>query len=281
MQGPSVHIDSIPVGGGAPLALIAGPCVLEDLDHAKRHASAIQAICSEAAIPFVFKASFDKANRTSLSSYRGPGLETGLRWLEAVRKEIDGPVLTDVHEAAQCGPAAEVVDVLQIPAFLCRQTDLLVAAAATGKPVNIKKAQFLAPEDMLHPLTKVRDSGNTKVLLTERGTSFGYHGLVVDFTGLGTMRAFGSPIVFDATHAVQRPGGAGTTTGGDRRFVEPLARAAVAIGVDALFMEVHEDPDAAPSDGPNMVRLEDLSGILARLLALDATRRGLESPASR
>ena len=270
-----MKLASIPIGNGAPLVLIAGPCVLESLEHTQRHAASIQAICARVGIPFVFKASFDKANRSSLKSYRGPGLETGLAWLERARSELDGPVLTDVHEAAQCAPAAEVVDVLQVPAFLCRQTDLLVAAAKTGKPVNIKKAQFLAPGDMRLPLAKVRESGNESVLLTERGTSFGYHRLVVDFTGLEIMRAFAAPLVFDATHAVQRPGGAGDRSGGDRSMVEPLARAALAIGVDALFLEVHENPDEAPSDGPNMIPLAELEALLTRLLGFDATQRAI------
>lgn len=272
-----VTIGALRIGAGAPLALIAGPCVLEDLDHAERHAQAIAEICRAREVPFIFKASFDKANRTSIASYRGPGIDVGLRWLETVRQRVGCPVLTDVHEAGQCAPAAEVVDVLQIPAFLCRQTDLLVAAAATGKPVNIKKAQFLAPQDMAHPVRKIRESGGAdgSVMITERGTSFGYHGLVVDMAGLHTMRAHGVPIVFDATHSVQRPGGAGDRTGGDRSLVEPLARAAVAIGVDALFTEVHEDPDNAPSDGPNMIRLDSLASMLDRVLTIEAARRAI------
>ena len=262
--------STVAIGAGAELALIAGPCVLEDLDHALRHAEALREICANIGLAFVFKASFDKANRTSISAYRGPGLETGLDWLGKVRAELGVPVLTDVHEAGQCSAAAEVVDILQIPAFLCRQTDLLVAAAATGKPVNIKKAQFLAAADMRHPIEKVRGSGNDLVLVTERGSSFGYHNLVVDFRGLVAMRDFGAPVVFDATHSVQSPGGAGDRTGGDRSMVAPLARAAVAVGVDALFMEVHEDPDRAPSDGPNMLRLAELPALLDELHALHA-----------
>ncbi len=266
----AVTVGPVRFGKDAPLALIAGPCVLESRDHAMRHAEAISVICKRLEVPFVFKASFDKANRTSLHSYRGPGLDEGLAWLGAVRSELDLPVLTDVHEPSQCAPAAEVVDILQIPAFLCRQTDLLRAAAATDSAINIKKAQFLAPEDMRHPIAKVRESGSERVLVTERGTSFGYHGLVVDFTGLVTMRRFGAPVIFDATHSVQRPSGAGDTTGGDRTMVAPLARAAVAVGVDGLFMEVHEDPDAAPSDGPNMLPLSELEPLLQTLLRIRA-----------
>ncbi len=261
-----VQVGSLKVGGGGPLVILAGPCVLEDLDHALRHAEAIGEVCDRLSLPFVFKASFDKANRTSLDAYRGPGMQRGLEWLAKVRERTGRPVVTDIHEPSQAAPVAEVADLLQIPAFLCRQTDLLVAAAQTGKPVNIKKGQFLSPGDMRHPLRKVVDSGNSQVLLTERGTSFGYNRLVVDFTGLVEMRAWGTPLVFDATHSVQRPGGAGGSTSGDRSMVPPLARAAVAVGVDALFLEVHEDPDKAPSDGPNMLRLADLEDLLADLL---------------
>ncbi len=261
-----VQVGAVSIGGGGPLAILAGPCVLEDLDHALRHAEAIGEICDRLSLPFVFKASFDKANRTSLDAYRGPGLQKGLEWLAQVKERTGRPIVTDIHEPSQATPVAEVADLLQIPAFLCRQTDLLVAAAQTGKPVNIKKGQFLSPGDMRHPLRKVVDSGNPQVLLTERGTSFGYNRLVVDFTGLVEMRAWGAPLVFDATHSVQRPGGAGGSTSGDRSMVPPLARAAVAVGIDALFLEVHEDPDKAPSDGPNMLRLADLEDLLADLL---------------
>jgi 2-dehydro-3-deoxyphosphooctonate aldolase (KDO 8-P synthase) len=261
-----VQVGSHKIGGGEPLAILAGPCVLEDLDHAIRHAEAIGEICDRLSLPFVFKASFDKANRTSLDAYRGPGMKQGLEWLAEIKERTGRSVVTDIHEASQAEPVAEVVDLLQIPAFLCRQTDLLVAAAQTGKPVNIKKGQFLSPADMRHPLRKVVESGNAQVLLTERGTSFGYNRLVVDFTGLVEMREWGTPIVFDATHAVQRPGGAGGSTSGDRKMVPPLARAAVAVGVDALFLEVHENPDKAPSDGPNMLRLADLEGLLLDLI---------------
>jgi 2-dehydro-3-deoxyphosphooctonate aldolase (KDO 8-P synthase) len=281
---PPVPVGSAPVipvtfGGGAPLAVIAGPCVLESREHALRHAAAIAALCRRLEVPCVFKSSFDKANRTSIQSFRGPGLDKGLSWLGDVRREVGVPVLTDVHEVAQCAPAGEVVDVLQIPAFLCRQTDLLVAAAHTGKPVNVKKGQFVAPDDMRHAVAKVRDSGNPHVILTERGTSFGYHALVVDFAGLWALRQLGAPVVFDATHSVQRPGGAGDRTGGDRRLVGPLLRAACAVGVDGVFLEVHEDPDHAPSDGPNMVRLDDLEALLRDALRIDRARRdALRSP---
>lgn len=230
-----------------------------------RHAEAVTNMARAANVPVVFKSSFDKANRTSGAAFRGPGMDEGLAILAEVKNTFDVPVLTDVHEAAQCAAVGEVVDCLQIPAFLCRQTDLLVAAAATGKVVNVKKGQFLAPEDTKNIITKVQEAGNPNVMLTERGSSFGYRTLVVDFAGFPTMRSFGQPLIFDATHSVQRPGGAGTSTGGDRTKVPFLARAAVACGVDGLFMEVHEDPDNAPSDGPNMLRLEQLPGVLAQL----------------
>ncbi|MGE3171872.1 MAG: 3-deoxy-8-phosphooctulonate synthase [Planctomycetota bacterium] len=255
-------------GGGRPFALIAGPCVIEGRDHTLRHAEAIAAACRARSIELVFKSSFDKANRTSGRSFRGAGLDDGLAVLAAVREQLGLPVLTDVHDPAQCAPAGEVVDCLQIPAFLCRQTDLLLAAAATGKTVNVKKGQFLAPEDVGNVLQKVTSTGNDKAMITERGASFGYRTLVVDFAGFPTMRAFGQPLVFDATHSVQRPGATGTSTGGDRTKVPYLARAAVACGVDGLFLEVHEDPDHAPSDGPNMVVLEQLPALLDELLRI-------------
>ncbi len=260
----SVSVGAVTFGGGSPFALIAGPCVIENREHSLRHAAALRDICSAASVPLVFKSSYDKANRTSLSAYRGPGLEEGLQILADVRRELDVPVLTDVHTEAQARAAGEVVDVLQIPAFLCRQTDLLLAAAGTGKTVNVKKGQFLAPEDMVNVVDKLR-SETDKILLTDRGTSFGYRTLIVDFAGFPTMRASGLPLVFDATHAVQRPGGKGASTGGDRTKVPYLARAAVACGVDGLFMEVHEDPDNAPSDGPNMLRLDSLGDLLEEL----------------
>ena len=267
-----VPVGDVLFGGGRPFALIAGPCVIESRDHCLRHAEALQRICAQARVPLVFKCSFDKANRTSGGSFRGLGMEEGLAVLAAVKKQLGLPVLTDVHERQQCAPCAEVVDCLQIPAFLCRQTDLLLAAAATGRAVNVKKGQFLAPEDVGNVLEKVRASGNPNVMITERGATFGYRTLVVDFAGFPTMRAFGQPLVFDGTHSVQRPGGAGATTAGDRTKVPYLCRAAVACGIDGLFLEVHEDPDHAPSDGPNMLRLSDLPELLRELTAIQAAR---------
>ena len=267
-----VRVGNVAFGGGRPFALIAGPCVIESRDHCLRHAAALQTACATAGVPLVFKSSFDKANRTSGKAFRGLGVDDGLAVLAAVKRELGLPVLTDVHEIGQCAPCGEVVDCLQIPAFLCRQTDLLLAAAATGRAVNVKKGQFLAPEDVGNVLAKVLDAGNPNALITERGTSFGYRTLVVDFAGFPTMRGFGQPLVFDATHSVQRPGGAGTSTGGDRTKVPYLARAAVACGVDGLFLEVHEDPDHAPSDGPNMLRLADLPALLRDLQRLQAAR---------
>jgi 2-dehydro-3-deoxyphosphooctonate aldolase (KDO 8-P synthase) len=264
-----VQVGNVRFGGGNPFALIAGPCVIESRDHTLRHAAALQRICTELQVPLVFKSSFDKANRTSGKAFRGPGLDEGLSILATVKRELGLPVLTDVHEREQCAAVGEVVDCLQIPAFLSRQTDLLLAAAATGRAVNIKKGQFMAPEDTSNVLGKVVASGNPNVMITERGVSFGYRTLVVDFTGFPTMRSYGQPLVFDATHAVQRPGGAGTATGGDRSKVPYLARAAVACGVDGLFMEVHENPDQAPSDGPNMLRLDELAPLLRQLRAIE------------
>ena len=268
-----VRIGTVPFGGGRPFALIAGPCVIESRDHCLRHAEALQKACATAKVPLVFKCSFDKANRTSGAAFRGPGMDGGLAILAEVKRELGLPVLTDVHAHDQCAATGEVVDCLQIPAFLCRQTDLLLAAAATGRTVNVKKGQFLAPEDVGNVLGKIVQSGNPNVMITERGVTFGYRTLVVDFTGFPTMRAFGQPLVFDATHSVQRPGGAGASTGGDRTKVPYLARAAVACGVDGLFLEVHEDPDHAPSDGPNMLRLGDLPALLRDLTRIqDALR---------
>jgi len=268
-----VRVGDVPFGDGQGFSLIAGPCVIEGRDHLLRHAEAIVTACRAAAVPVVFKSSFDKANRTSGGAFRGPGIDEGLALLAEVKREFDVPVLTDVHEAGQCARVAEVVDCLQIPAFLCRQTDLLLAAAATGRVVNVKKGQFLAPEDTGNIVTKLRDAGTSDVMLTERGTSFGYRTLIVDFAGFPTMRAHGQPLIFDATHSVQRPGGAGTSTGGDRTKVPFLARAAVACGVDGLFMEVHEDPDRAPSDGPNMLRMETLAPLLAQLRRVEEAAR--------
>ncbi len=264
----SVQVAGRTLGAGE-LFLLAGPCVLETPELALSIAGRLAEIAAERGVPLVFKASFDKANRTSLSSGRGPGLEQGLDWLARVREETGLPVLTDVHLPEQCSRVGEVVDVLQIPAFLCRQTDLLQAAAETGRAVNIKKGQFLAPWDMKHAVQKCRESGNQNCIVTERGTSFGYGRLVVDMGGLPDLAASGAPVVFDATHSVQRPGSGDGTTGGDRSLVPTLARAAVATGfVDGLFFEVHPDPDSSPSDGPNMVRLDAFAGVLDEILAI-------------
>ena len=245
--------------------LIAGPCVIESEEQVLFIAAQLKAITDELGIPFTFKASFDKANRTSIQGFRGPGIEEGLRILQKVKDTYGLPICTDIHEAWQAEPAAKVCDILQIPAFLCRQTDLLVAAAKTGKCINIKKAQFLAPWDMGNCLNKVRQSGNDNVMLCERGTSFGYNTLVVDMTGLRVMKDMGVPVIFDATHSVQKPGGNGTSTGGNRQYVEYLAKAAIAVGVDGLFMETHPDPDNAKSDGPNMVPLGEMKELLMKL----------------
>ena len=246
-------------------SLIAGPCVIESEELVMTVASRMQEITEELGIPFTFKASFDKANRTSIHSFRGPGLDEGLGILKEVKEAFDLPVCTDIHEPWQAEKAAEVCDILQIPAFLCRQTDLLVAAAKTGKIINIKKAQFLAPWDMKNCVEKVRENGNEQVMLCERGTTFGYNNLIVDMTGLRVMKEFGVPVIFDATHSVQKPGGNGTSTGGNRKYVEYLAKAAIAVGVDGLFMETHPNPDNALSDGPNMVPLGDMKDMLKKL----------------
>ncbi|MEO0650250.1 MAG: 3-deoxy-8-phosphooctulonate synthase [Planctomycetota bacterium] len=271
---PSITLGSQPLGGGEPF-LIAGPCVLERLDLALEIATRLAEIAGERGLRLIFKASYDKANRTSIRSGRGPGTEQGLEWLAEVRERTGLPVLTDVHAHDQCARAAEAVDVLQIPAFLCRQTDLLIAAAETGRVVNVKKGQFLAPWDMQHVVAKLTDSGNPNVLVTERGSSFGYGRLVVDMSGFADLDLAGMPVVFDATHSVQRPGGADGRTGGDRSLVPDLARAAVATGrVDGLFFEVHPDPDSSPSDGPNMVRLDDFPAVVDSVLAVHAAVHG-------
>ncbi len=261
-------MDGVRIGGGNPLVIIAGPCVVEDERTLLRTGERLLAICHRAGFPLIFKASFDKANRTSHRSYRGPGLTEGLRLLATVKQRLDLPVLSDVHEREQVPVAAEVLDVLQIPAFLCRQTDLLLAAGRTGKPVNVKKGQFVAPGDMQHAVDKIRSTGNTQVLLTERGSSFGYHNLVVDMRSLPIMRRLGVPVVFDGTHSVQLPGGAGGASGGEREFVAPLVRAAVAAGCDALFLEVHPDPERARSDGATMLPLRALPGLLRDVRAI-------------
>lgn len=264
-----VTIGSIIIGAGHPLALIGGPCAIEGEGFMLDLAVQLRDITAKAGVPFIFKSSYDKANRTSIRSYRGPGLQAGLEILQKVKESVGVPVLSDVHAVEEVEPASEVLDVLQIPAFLCRQTDLVVAAAQTGKPVNVKKGQFLAPWDAQNIVEKIRSTGNEAVLLTERGVSFGYNNLVADMRSLVVLRSFGVPVVFDATHSVQLPGGAGTASSGQREFVPYLARAAVATGCDALFMEIHPDPDRAPSDGPNMLRLDDLPALLAQVTEID------------
>lgn len=264
-----VKIGSVAFGGGAPLALIAGPCVIEDEDLALKIAEQIAVIGKKLNIGVVFKASFDKANRTSVQSYRGPGIEKGLQILANIKKNTGMPVLTDIHLPEQAEVVAEVVDVLQIPAFLCRQTDILVAAGKTGLPVNIKKGQFMSPADMKQAVLKVESTGNTKVLLTERGSSFGYNNLVVDMRGMDIMKKIGTPVVFDATHSVQIPGGQGTSSGGERQFVPLLSKAAVAAGADAVFMEVHPSPDNALCDGANSWPLGELEELLIRLMRIN------------
>ena len=276
---PVVRVGSVEIGNTKPLSIIAGPCALESRDHALEMASALKEITAKAGVGFVYKTSFDKANRTSANSVRGLGIELALPIFAEIRERIGVPVLTDVHEREQCAPVAEAVDVLQIPAFLCRQTDLLVAAAETGRVVNVKKGQFLAPWDMKNVVAKVTGAGNPNVLVTERGVSFGYNTLVSDMRALPILASLGAPVVFDATHSVQQPGGQGTSSGGERDMVPVLARAAVAIGVATVFMETHQDPDRAPSDGPNMLKLKDLPALLAELVELDriAKRRAARS----
>lgn len=266
-------IGSVKMGGGRPLVLIAGPCVIESEDASLRHAERLMTICNGLGISFIFKSSYDKANRTSVNSFRGPGMDEGLRILAKVKDSLGIPVLSDIHSIEQVVPAAQVLDVLQIPAFLCRQTDLLIAAAKTGKVVNVKKGQFLAPWDMRNVVGKLVASGNENIILTERGASFGYNNLVVDMRSFPVMRSYGYPVVFDATHSVQLPGGQGESSGGQREFVETLSRAAVATGIDGIFMEVHEDPGAALCDGPNSIPLSELPALLKRLQALDAVVR--------
>jgi 2-dehydro-3-deoxyphosphooctonate aldolase (KDO 8-P synthase) len=264
-----VRIGDISLGGGLPLVLIAGPCVIEDERHATELAASLAAIAARSNIPFVFKSSYDKANRTSGRSYRGPGLEEGLRILRAIKNALRVPILTDIHEPSQAAAVAEVADVLQIPAFLCRQTDLLIAAARTGRPVNIKKGQFLAPDDIRHAVAKVVDAGNPHVIVTERGTSFGYHDLVVDMRSFPILREQGVPVVFDVTHSLQLPGAGDGRTAGLAQYIEPLASAGVAAGVDGIFLEVHEDPSRARSDAQNALPLRRLEPLLRRLMALD------------
>lgn len=261
--------ENIKFGGNNPFVLIAGPCMIESEDLVMKTAESIKEITTKLNIPYVFKASFDKANRSSIHSERGPGIEKGLEILAKVKKEFDLPVTSDIHEASQAEQAGEVLDIIQIPAFLCRQTDLLVAAANTNKIVNVKKGQFLAPWDMKNVVTKLQETGNEQILLTERGSTFGYNNLVVDMRSLITMNELGAPVVFDATHSVQIPGGNGTTTGGKREFVPHLSRAAASIGVSSIFMEVHPNPDEAMSDGPNMVKLHELEEVLKPIKQID------------
>ena len=268
-----IAVGPVRIGGGRPFVFIGGPCVIESRDSALRHAEAIKRVADRAGVPFIYKSSFDKANRTSVSSFRGPGLQEGLDILAAVKREIGVPVVTDVHEAGQVDAVAEVVDLMQTPAFLCRQTDFLLAVARPGKPVNIKKGQFLAPWDMGPVLEKVASTGNRNLLVTERGASFGYNNLISDMRSLVAMARFGYPVVFDAGHSVQLPGGQGSASGGQREFIRPLARAAVAVGIDALFLESHEDPSRALSDGPNSYRVDDLPTLLSELRRIDAVSK--------
>jgi 2-dehydro-3-deoxyphosphooctonate aldolase (KDO 8-P synthase) len=272
-----VKVGTVEVGNKKPLSIIAGPCALESRDHALEMATALKEVARKAGVGLIYKTSFDKANRTSANSARGIGFELALPIFAEIRERVGVPVLTDVHEREQCAVVAEVVDVLQIPAFLCRQTDLLIAAAETGRVVNVKKGQFLAPWDMKNVIAKVTGAGNPNVLTTERGVSFGYNTLVSDMRALPILARLGAPVVFDATHSVQQPGGQGTASGGERDMVPVLARAAVAIGVAAVFMETHQDPDKAPSDGPNMLKLKDLPDLLAELVEIDriAKRRSV------
>ena len=262
-----VKIDSIEVGGGK-LILLAGPCVLEGFERSLKIGQRAKKIADKLDIPYIFKASFDKANRSSIKSFRGPGLEEGLKILSQIKSELGVPIVTDIHESYQAEPVAEVADVLQIPAFLCRQTDLLMAAAKIGKVVNVKKGQFLSAAEMKNVVTKLEESGTKKMMLTERGTTFGYNNLVVDMRGLATLRSFDYPVIFDGTHSVQLPGGGGTQSSGQREFIPYLTRAAAAVGIDGLFLEIHDNPDEALSDGPNMVALDNLEDLLKKVLAV-------------
>jgi len=275
MTTKEIKIGTVTIGGKAPIALITGPCQLECRDHTMFMAEAIAKACAPTGTGFIFKASYDKANRSSISTQRGIGMDEGLKILAEVRDAFGCPVLTDVHDAAQCAPAGEVVDVIQIPAFLCRQTDLLLAAGKTGRAINVKKGQFLAPWDMGNVAEKIASTGNENIMLCDRGTSFGYNTLVSDFRGLPIMAQTGYPVVFDATHSVQQPGGQGTTSGGQREFAPVLARAACAVGVSALFIETHQDPDNAPSDGPNMIPVDQMADLIANLRAFDALAKGI------
>ena len=270
----SIEVGPHYIGGQNPLVLIAGPCVIESEKIAMEIAEKLKSITGELHVPFIFKASYDKANRTSINSFRGPGLSDGLKILQKIKTELDLPILSDVHKEEEIDPAAEVLDILQIPAFLCRQTDLLVKAAKTGKPINVKKGQFLAPWDMKNIVVKLEESGNSNILLTERGATFGYNNLVVDMRSLVLMRDYNCPVIFDATHSLQQPGGQGTTSGGQSEMVPDLARGAVAVGCDALFMEIHTDPSKALSDGPNMLQIDMLPELLEQLVTLDQIVKG-------
>jgi 2-dehydro-3-deoxyphosphooctonate aldolase (KDO 8-P synthase) len=274
---PPIRLGDISIGGGSPFVLIAGPCVIESEQHCADLAGRLTDIARRGRVPFIFKASYDKANRTSIRSFRGPGLDEGLRILAGVKSQFGVPILTDIHEPAHADAAAGVADVLQIPAFLCRQTDLLVAAARTGRIVNIKKGQFLAPDDVKHAVAKVVDAGNPRVVVTERGTSFGYHNLVVDMRAFPMMRAQGVPVVFDVTHSLQLPGGGDGVTAGQAEYIDTLASAGVAAGVDGIFLEVHEEPARARSDAQNALRLDRLEPLLARLQAFDAIAKRTEA----
>jgi len=269
--------QGVRIGGSRPLFLIAGPCVIEGRDQARSLAGELKAACRDLGLPFIFKASFDKANRSSIRSFRGPGLQEGLKILRGIKEEFGVPVLSDVHETGQVAKAAEVLDVIQIPAFLCRQTDLITEAARTGKPLNLKKGQFMAPEDMRNVVDKALSQGNDRLILTERGTSFGYHNLVMDIRSIPILKSFGFPVALDASHSVQRPAGLGSASGGDAEFIPFLAKAGVSVGADGIFVEVHDDPAKALSDGPNSLKLGDLRGLLFALLAIRRAA-GLREP---
>jgi 2-dehydro-3-deoxyphosphooctonate aldolase (KDO 8-P synthase) len=269
-----VDIGNFKIGASQPLAVIAGPCVIESQDSALRHASLLKEAADRAGVPYIFKSSYDKANRSSATSFRGPGLERGLEILAQVKRKVGVPILTDVHESAQVAAVQQIADVLQIPAFLCRQTDFVVAVANSGKVVNVKKGQFLAPWDIANVVDKILSTGNDRLLLTERGVSFGYNNLVSDMRSLVWMRELGYPVIFDATHSLQLPGGLGHASGGERKYIQALARAAVAVGIDALFMEVHEDPDQALSDGPNSLPLNDFEKLITAVKQIDEMVKG-------
>jgi 2-dehydro-3-deoxyphosphooctonate aldolase (KDO 8-P synthase) len=272
----AIDIGAGKLGGNNPLFIIAGPCAIESEDIVFATAERLKHICDKTGLPLLFKSSYDKANRTSLSSFRGPGMERGLRILSDVRAKFGIPVISDVHSVEEVKPASDILDVLQIPAFLCRQTDFILAASNTGKPVNVKKGQFLAPWDVRNIIDKFISTGNKDLFITERGTSFGYNNLVVDFRGIPVMRSFGQPVIFDVTHSLQLPGGAGGSSGGQREFAGPLARAATAVGVDGLFMEVHPEPGNALCDGPNMIKLDDLEKLLESCKAIDELSKSLQ-----